>query len=149
MISPELTIHSYERDRRVVLVLQGELDIASTPLFTQAIAEALQDSAAEVVLDIAKVDFVDSTGLRAILAARSLCADRSCAFALTTPSPSVQRLFEVAGVVDQFAHCETDRSSARAVQLRPEVLGKDHSQSEDGHSIGSQLTSEDRQNGRR
>lgn len=80
---PELTIHSYEQDSQVVLVLRGELDIASAPVFAHAIAETLEQSTPGVLLDISAVEFVDSTGLRAILAARALCVERSRTFALT------------------------------------------------------------------
>jgi anti-sigma B factor antagonist len=120
MISPELTIHSYEQDRQIVLVLRGELDIASAPLLADALIETLEQHAAGVLLDIGAVQFVDSTGLRAILAARALCAERAWKFALTPPAPSVQRLFEVTGVLDQLPCRETDGSPHGTVQIWPQ-----------------------------
>lgn len=146
MASPELTIHSYEQDGQTVLVLRGELDIASAPVFAHAITETLEQRAAGLLLDIAAVDFVDSTGLRAILAARALCAERSCAFALTSPTPSVQRLFEVTGVLDELPHLETDGSRAPTVKLWPRRFADTHSQNGDGRASDSGLLSEESPN---
>lgn len=149
MTAPELTIHSYEQDDQVVLVLRGELDIASAPLFAHAITETLEQSADGVVLDIAAVDFVDSTGLRAILAALALCRERSCTFALTAPTPSVQRLFEVTGVLDQLPRGETDGSSGHTVQLWPQRFAEaPPPQTQNGQTISSALSIEERRNGR-
>jgi anti-anti-sigma factor len=147
---PELTIHSYQQDGQVVLVLRGELDIASAPIFAHAIAQTLEQSTPGVLLDIGAVEFVDSTGLRAILAARALCAERSRAFALTQPAPSVQRLFEVTGVLDELPRGETDGSLPSTVQLWPPRLADAPSETEDGRvSDDPGLASEDRRNGRR
>lgn len=148
MASQELTIHSYDQDGQVVLVLRGELDIASAPIFAHAIAEALEQSSPGVLLDIGAVEFVDSTGLRAILAARALCAERSRAFALTRPAPSVQRLFEVTGVLDDLPRGETNGNCSDTVQLWPQRLHEVPSQDGDGHvSYDSEMASEDRRNG--
>ncbi|MGN6372343.1 MAG: STAS domain-containing protein [Solirubrobacteraceae bacterium] len=150
MTPPELTIHSYEQDDQVVvLVLRGELDIASAPMFAHAIVEMLEQSPPGVLLDIGAVEFVDSTGLRAILAARALCAERSRAFALTQPAPPVQRLFEMTGVLDELPRGETDGGLANTFQLWPQRPSDTQSPSpnEDDRAIGSELPSDDRRNG--
>lgn len=123
MTSPELTIHSYEQDSQIVLVLRGELDIASAPVFAHALTHTLEQRAAGILLDMSAVRFVDSTGLRAILAARALCAERSCELALTQPAQSVQRLFEVTGVLDELPRREIDTSHAGTVQIWPQRFG--------------------------
>lgn len=117
-----LTIRSHENDNRIVLFLNGELDISSAPAFAGAIADTCARDPQECLLDIRALDFVDSTGLRAILAAKAACEQRSCRFAITEPLPAVKRLFEVTGVLDHLA-CQptTDGQVTNAVQLWPPV----------------------------
>jgi anti-anti-sigma factor len=118
--STELTISSYEDDDLTVLLLRGELDISSAPAFARAIADVCAHAPSELLLDVGGLGFVDSTGLRALLAAKALCEERSCRFAITEPLPPVQRLLEVAGVLDRLERrAASDGHLSRAVQLWP------------------------------
>jgi anti-anti-sigma factor len=53
-----------------VLVLSGELDIASSPALVQALEDAGSSIPNRLVIDLTEVTFMDSTGLRALLLAR-------------------------------------------------------------------------------
>ena len=83
---------------RVVLRLDGELDLASVPALEQAVEEAPLDGATEVVLDLRGLEFIDSTGLRAILLQDKRSAERGQAFALVRGSEQVQRLMNMTRV---------------------------------------------------
>jgi anti-sigma B factor antagonist len=84
---------------RVVLCLHGELDLASAPLLTQEIENAGADGAAAmIVLDLKELQFIDSTGLRIVLAANERSQERGQEFALTRGSQQVQRLLSITGV---------------------------------------------------
>ncbi len=82
---------------RVVLCLHGELDLASAPLLAQEIESAAAD-AAMIVLDLQELQFIDSTGLRIVLAANERSQERGQEFALTRGSQQVQRLLTITGV---------------------------------------------------
>jgi anti-sigma B factor antagonist len=84
------------------LVLSGELDLASRPLFDDALHCIEQRQAAALVLDLSEVTFMDSTGLHGVLAAKSLCARSGCEFVVVRGSSQVQRLFELSGVLDEL-----------------------------------------------
>jgi anti-sigma B factor antagonist len=83
---------------RVVLCLHGELDLASAPMLAQEIEKASSESAAMVVLDLKELRFIDSTGLRIVLAANERAQERGQEFALTRASEQVQRLLSITGV---------------------------------------------------
>lgn len=83
---------------RVVLGLHGELDLLAAPLLEQEIEKAEADSPAIVVLDLQDLQFVDSAGLRVILAAHERSRQQGKEFALTPGTEQVQRLFTIAGV---------------------------------------------------
>jgi anti-sigma B factor antagonist len=82
------------------LIVAGELDVSTAPELEARIARLCTDGANEVVLDLHELSFMDSTGLRLILACRELCESRGCQFSLTRVQPPVQHLFELSGAID-------------------------------------------------
>jgi len=119
-IPPVLTIHSHELDGSVVLRLCGELDVSTAPPFAEAVTTASERGASELLLDIGCLEFVDSTGLRAILAAKALCEQHSCEFAITEPTPAVKRLFQVTGTLDHLPRTDVEGQRLReAIQIWP------------------------------
>jgi len=84
------------------LRLSGELDLVSTAILSDAADRIAMDSIAGVVLDLAKVDFMDSTGVRAILAMQERCAKSSTELRIVPGPRAVQRVFEVTGLVERL-----------------------------------------------
>jgi anti-anti-sigma factor len=78
------------------LALHGELDIANAHTLELTLHEALH-SGDEVVVDMAKLEFLDSTGISLlVMAMRSRGAER-LRF-LPSESPDVRRLFSLTGL---------------------------------------------------
>ncbi len=80
---------------RVILELDGELDMVSTPLLRDALASADVLASTMVVLDLRRLKFIDSTGLKAIFAGRNESRRRGRKFAVTPGSQQVERLLSV------------------------------------------------------
>jgi anti-sigma B factor antagonist len=93
-----LMIGTSREGNRVVVRLDGELDLASVPLLEDALANAPSDDASTIVLDLRGLEFVDSTGLRGILAQEQRSAELGQTFALVRGSEQVQRLLQMTGV---------------------------------------------------
>ena len=77
---------------RLILELQGEMDMASADLLDEALANADLGDSDAVVLDLRGVSFVDSTGLKAIFKMRKSVREGGREFAVTKGSAQVQRL---------------------------------------------------------
>jgi len=97
----QLRIDSRSEHGRLVLRLDGELDMASAPLLQAALKSAEAESHDSLVLDLERLRFMDSTGLRIILWARTLWHSHGQELALTAGSSQVQRLLAVSGVADR------------------------------------------------
>jgi anti-sigma B factor antagonist len=95
-----LGIEGVVHRNRYTLVLTGELDIASAVDLQYFVARACAQGARKIVLDLTRLSFMDSTGLRAILASHSVCRDHGAELILTPAQANVERVFEIAGVVD-------------------------------------------------
>ncbi|HEV3322763.1 MAG TPA: STAS domain-containing protein [Solirubrobacteraceae bacterium] len=86
-----------ERDR-TVLALHGELDLLAAPRLQSELESDAVDAAAILVLDLDDVQFMDSAGLRVVLAAHERKVERGQRVVVTLGSPQVQRLLSLAGV---------------------------------------------------
>ncbi len=101
-VNDQLRIDVRREGGRAILTLDGELDMASAELLREiADDEDLRDEAM-LVLDLQQLRFVDSTGLRAILATLEHCRVRGQEFAITPGSAQVQRLLSVTGVAEHL-----------------------------------------------
>jgi anti-sigma B factor antagonist len=90
-----LRIAARRRPDRLILELEGELDMASSALLQEALARANSGEPSTVVLDLQGVRFLDSTGLKAIFRARKAVRERGQLFAVTPGSAQVQRLLSL------------------------------------------------------
>jgi anti-sigma B factor antagonist len=61
-----LTIKRTAGARSVTLQLQGDLDLATAPQLTAAL-DSIPASYGRLVLDLSKLGFIDSTGIRALV----------------------------------------------------------------------------------
>ena len=84
------------------MVLGGELDLASSWLLDCPLLKISSDGIRSFTLDLSGLTFIDSAGIRAVLAARGLCAARGCEFSVIPGPAHVQRVFEVSGLIDHL-----------------------------------------------
>lgn len=86
---------------RVTMTLLQELDPHTAPHLRAAV-DALDDGTDELVLDLAGVTFIDSSGLREILRAQDAMKAAGGRLVLRSPSRTARRLFEISGLVEHL-----------------------------------------------
>lgn len=84
-----------------VLSLSGELDASSAPQVDQAVDTLVTSGAADLVIDLGEVTFIDSSGLRSLIRARKGLGGGE-AVKLRNPQVGTIRLLEITGLTDQF-----------------------------------------------
>jgi anti-anti-sigma factor len=89
-----------DRDAGGAITLRptGELDIATAPRLERALHDGRR-AGDEVVLDLAGLEFLDSTGLRVIVRAVEASVREGWDLRLRHGPPAVRRVFEIAGVL--------------------------------------------------
>lgn len=81
----------------------GDLDLVSEDQLLSVLHDAIDgQSTQQVVLDLSAVEFIDSSGLRAVLRGQQLACSTGANFALIVGDGPVARLFTLAGVEDRF-----------------------------------------------
>jgi anti-sigma B factor antagonist len=82
------------------LSLAGEIDLANSDVIGEAISTAIKTwSVAEVVVDLDRVTFLDSTGISALMAGYNLAADYGVAYFVVNPHDLVRRTLDITGVL--------------------------------------------------
>jgi anti-anti-sigma factor len=89
----EITTEEGEGQTRVALT--GELDIASAPEFEEGLAKVEAGAPSVLVLDLRQVEFIDSTGLRAVIAADERARSAGRRLVIVKGTAAVERVFTV------------------------------------------------------
>jgi anti-sigma B factor antagonist len=86
--------------RAVTLVLSGELDLVSSPILEHALDRAYESDAELIVVDLRKLEFMDSTGLHLLVGAQQRAHESGRRFALIRGGEQVQRLLDLSGTAE-------------------------------------------------
>jgi anti-sigma B factor antagonist len=104
---PTFTVDTGELDGGVRVILSGDLDLSTAKQAEQAIEEAERGGAALIVIDLRRLSFMDSTGLRVIVSADKR-AKRSGRRAVIVQGPSaVRRVFEITRLGERLEIVDT------------------------------------------
>jgi anti-anti-sigma factor len=90
-----LDVATQQQPGQTRVVLIGELDIESTGGLEQQLAAIEVDSPGTLVLDLRRVEFIDSTGLRALIAADQRARSDGRRLAVVRGPDAVARLLNV------------------------------------------------------
>jgi anti-sigma B factor antagonist len=103
-----LELREIPDERCLTIELEGEVDLATARLLEDALTALDTAPLESVVVDLRGLTFIDSTGLRAILAGRDHCAEGGVEFLLVPGPPQVQRLFSLVGLLDVLSFSASD-----------------------------------------
>ena len=95
-LAPHLDVDTESPDPETrVIVLRGELDIATVPQFRDVLNRVIDDeSVSRICVDLIEVTFIDSNGLMTLLNALRRMVRRGARLVLACNNPTVLRLFE-------------------------------------------------------
>jgi anti-sigma B factor antagonist len=85
-----------------VLAVSGEIDLASAGRFAQELALLVGEERDAARVDLSAVTFLDSSGVRELLAANRQAAANGRRLLLANPSAACRRVLEISGVWSEF-----------------------------------------------
>jgi anti-anti-sigma factor len=97
-----LTIRAYSRNGTTIVVLGGELDLATASILQEHLSTLGQDGSSTILLDLRELTFVDSSGLQAFIRARSDAEANGHRVLLIGAEARVRRLFELTNTLDML-----------------------------------------------
>ena len=114
-----LQIDVSRREGFTVISPQGEIDFATGPQLKDAITELLVAGEVHLVVDLLKVDFIESTGLGALIGGRRRAHALKGSLVLVATEDQMLKIFRITGLDKVFAIHDTVESATS----RPPVPG--------------------------
>ncbi len=117
--APELTGHDLALAVETLtpglclLAVSGELDLFAVPELKGMIADALEGDTLDLIVDLTRTDFIDSSGLAALILAMKRARSRGGHLVVVDGGGAVAATFRVAGV-DQIITIVASREAALA-----------------------------------
>jgi anti-anti-sigma factor len=95
----EFSIAQSDREGQALLTLRGELDLATAPELEQLVNERL-DAGQDVVVDLRGLEFMDSSGIRVLVAAHARAARNDTRLFVVRPADAtaVAKIIDVSGL---------------------------------------------------
>ena len=101
--TPRLLEITIERtDGEVAVVLAGEIDVAMAPRLESCLADLRERGERTVIVDLAGVTFIDSTGLHVLVSANNRLRQDGGSVVLRSPQERVGRLLDMTGLRERF-----------------------------------------------
>ena len=93
-----LSLQTREEGEQVRIAVEGELDLSSALTFDEEVRRAEERRPRTLVIDLSRLRFLDSTGLRLIMSAQARAKKQGHRLAIVEGTQAVQRIFRLAGV---------------------------------------------------
>jgi anti-sigma B factor antagonist len=94
--------------------LEGEIDVLTSPRLKSALAGIVDGGATTIVLNLDRVQYMDSTGLGVIVSAMKRIRDKDGTIVLTGLSPHLAKIFEITGLRKVFDVYPTEGDALKA-----------------------------------
>lgn len=97
-----MEIKDSRRGEHLVLEVSGELDFSSADRFGRHCGALVEQGELRIVLDLSKLKYLSSAGLRAILLLERQLRQAGGQLALCAPSEPAKMVLTIAGFLDKF-----------------------------------------------
>ena len=98
----ECDIENAVSGAKCVLVVRGDIDLASASDFETCLRTALDGSPSSITIDLAALTFIDSSGLRALVSVSKEAQSRGATIGLRNVPRHAQRVLDITGLSEWF-----------------------------------------------
>ena len=110
----ELSVTSHERGGCTVVEVSGEVDVYTASALRTKLADLIDADQTDLVVDLTRVRFLDSTGLGVLVGALKKVRGRSGRLELVIDQEKVMKVFRITALTQVFTIHETlDAALAR------------------------------------
>jgi anti-sigma B factor antagonist len=102
-----LSIDRLERQRGVVLVVTGDLDMITAPELVSTAFDTTEPEPRHLVIDASGIEFCDSSGLAAFVRIGNQLSSDGHRLGIAAARPMVRRILEMSGLDEAFVVADT------------------------------------------
>ena len=104
--SDGLDVEVVTRERDVAIQVSGDVDLATASQLESVLDRYADDGAGSVSLDLSRVTFFDSSGIRVLVAAKHQYDSAGRSLSLSELSEPVRRVLQLAGLLERFGRTD-------------------------------------------
>jgi anti-sigma B factor antagonist len=98
----DLELETTQHEGVAVLTLRGEIDVYTAPRMRQAIVDLVDSGSLNIVVDMGKVDFLDSTGLGVLVEGLKRVRTRNGNLSIVVTQDKILKIFDITGLNKAF-----------------------------------------------
>ncbi len=111
-------------DGHVIVILRGELDVADAAAIVAAL-ELIAARTPRIIVDLAGLEFIDSSGVAALARGRKLARQHGGDLLLAAAGPTVLRVLALTRLIDVFpVHAGVAEATRRARRTAAATAGR-------------------------
>lgn len=111
----DLQINVRKSDPVQLVELTGEVDAYTSARFREVMIELIEDGGANLVINMVKVEYIDSSGLGALVGLLKRVSERNGKIMIVCNQAQVRKVFEITGLEKVFPIFETESDAIAAV----------------------------------
>jgi anti-sigma B factor antagonist len=109
----ELAVTSRTVDSFEIIEVSGEIDVYTAPKLREAVVNAVEAGHAHLIIDVRKVDFLDSTGLGVLVGALKRVRADGGSLDIVCTQERILKIFQITGLDKVFGlHASIEDVSA-------------------------------------
>ncbi len=108
-----------QREGVPILDVVGEIDIYTTPQFKEAVSAVIDGNESAIVINMAHVTYMDSSGFGTLLSATKRLRPVDGALYLAACNDAIQRMLQITRLNTIFGVYETEDEALAAVKSAP------------------------------
>ncbi|MBW3602435.1 MAG: STAS domain-containing protein [Actinobacteria bacterium] len=98
----ELSLNHRDEGAATVLEVAGEVDVYTAPKLRERLIELVQDGRHHIVVDMTKVEFLDSTGLGVLVGGLKRVRSHDGSLRLVCDKERILKIFRITGLTKVF-----------------------------------------------
>ncbi len=110
-----MEVTSKSSENAIIIYVDGDLTTNSSPEVEAEINEILEEAANNVVINVERVNFIASTGLRIILALGKRLDGEGLKLSVCSMNPSTKSVFEMSGFSKLFPIFDTEEDALQSL----------------------------------
>jgi anti-sigma B factor antagonist len=115
-ISLDIKVQVRESDDDAYVVeLSGEIDVYTSPKVKDAISELIDQGHYNLIINLEKVRYIDSTGLGVLIGGLKRVREHGGSVSLVCTNPQIKKIFDITGLVKIFGIFETENDAKKAL----------------------------------
>jgi anti-sigma B factor antagonist len=98
----EFTVSTRAEGPFTVVEVSGEVDVYTAPRLREAVVSAIDDGSTRLVIDVDKVEFLDSTGVGVMVGALKKVRSAGGTLDIVCTQPRLLKIFDITGLDKVF-----------------------------------------------